>query len=453
MKSKTTLLYLFSLLSLTALGQVGIRTIQPTADLEIVSNPTPGADNYNGVIIPKVSALPVTGDATFPKAAQAGLILYLDTTDTTKGIYMFDGTQYVKLEAGALAGAFFNTGTTTIATTTTANVQRTGNLSLGSSLNSGRLNLEILNSELVSNAPEIGLRIANANKTTAAGTSTYGILTENTSSSGVKFGIRNVVTSAGNGNKTGIDSEVTPSSTNNAVTIGTQSNINNVPSGASGAIVYGFSNFMGSLNGGSTSIGYNTKSGFGDIVSQTNYGLYSEVGRSTSRGTKYGVYSKALNTGTENAYSGYFVGNKFAIRNQNESTGYDLTVDTGTAGQVLTSNGDQTTSWKNANANGFKTNIRTISGGTALSTDHTLIINGDISIPDAVTSNAGQIYIIALGINSNNRVITAIGGDFRYPGDANAFSTYGLNNNGNGTRGITIQSNGTDWYIIDVLRN
>jgi hypothetical protein len=50
-------------------------------------------------------------------------------------------------------------------------------VSLGS--NSGRLNLEILSGELVHLMP--WLRIANADKTTAVSTATYGILNENTS--------------------------------------------------------------------------------------------------------------------------------------------------------------------------------------------------------------------------------------------------------------------------------
>ncbi len=97
---KTNTLLFFTVLvsvTLSVSAQVGINTAKPTADLEIVSRTSIGANTYNGIILPKISALPTIGSANFPKAKQAGLMVYLDTNDSNKGVYTFMGSSYERM--------------------------------------------------------------------------------------------------------------------------------------------------------------------------------------------------------------------------------------------------------------------------------------------------------------------------------------------------------------------
>jgi hypothetical protein len=306
------LLPLFILASLFAEAQVGISTAKPKADLHIVANSTPGVDNYNGIIIPKVTVLPLTGAPEFPEIEQAGLLIYLNSSDATKGIYIFDGVQYVKLEPASAAGAFYNNGTTDFATTTTASVQREGNLSIGSDLNTGKLNVKIEGEDDL--ADRVAVKVINNNRSTA-----------NQTTSGIDV----VNSSKTTGEKIGIKSRV-KGGTSNGTHIGIALD-NEVFDGAGVSSNYGLKSVVGSTSS----------------VSAESFGLYSQIGSATARGTNYAVYGYSVHdiSTTDFSYSGYFRGDRFAIRSEDEVTGYNLTVSTGAAGQVLTSNGDKTTSW------------------------------------------------------------------------------------------------------------
>jgi hypothetical protein len=133
----------------------------------------------------------------------------------------------------------------------------------------------------------------------------------------VKYGIDLVVSGTGNGDRYGINSVMTPSGNANRVNYGIRSRV------------------------GST----------GTTLNQTNYGISSEIGTPASRGTKYAVYAVALHDTaaqtTDFSYSGWFQGDRFAIRNATATTGYDLTTATGDNGAVLTSNGAGGTNWSN----------------------------------------------------------------------------------------------------------
>lgn len=84
-----TIAFLFTAL-LSA--QVGIGTIDPIADLDVVANPSPAAGTFNGIIVPKVSVLPTA-------LAPSGLIIYLTAQDgaNNPGIYYSNGTSYINL--------------------------------------------------------------------------------------------------------------------------------------------------------------------------------------------------------------------------------------------------------------------------------------------------------------------------------------------------------------------
>jgi hypothetical protein len=292
-------------------GQVGINTINPTADLEIVAKEILNTGEYNGVIVPRVTVLPVTGDTDFPTDAQRGLLLYLDSDDAEEGIYSFDGTQYVRIVASA-SGAFFDNGTTDFATTTTTDVQRQGNVSIGSALNSGKLNVDVVSAN--NSEDPIGIKVEN-NNTGTGSTDTYAIFSENNSNvggTGIKYGMRSDVSSSGNSDRVGI--------------------LNDVKSSSASTIrgVIGIDNLIGATSG----------------ASSTNIGIRSQIGTPASDANSIGILSIARGDDGRDNYSGYFQGDKFAIRNEDDSDGYELPTTDGTSGQVLTTNGAGVAAWQ-----------------------------------------------------------------------------------------------------------
>ncbi len=308
-------LLIISCISIGSHAQVGINTVEPKADLEILANSNPGLNNYNGVIIPKVSSLPTTSDASFPGVNQAGLLLYLNTTDATQGIYLFNGVDYVKLEPASASGAFYNTGTTDFTTTITNNIERQGNVSIGSPLNSAKLNVDVVSN--VSAADPIGIKVEN-NNTGIGATDNYGIFIENNSTGttngdgdGIKYGLRNDVSSSGNSERVGIFNNVRSSS--ESTTRG----------------VIGIDNAIGATSG----------------ASSLNIGIRSVIGTPGSNANSYGIYSIARGNDSRNNYSGYFQGDKFAIRNEDDSDGYELPTMDGNVNEVLTTDGNGIVSW------------------------------------------------------------------------------------------------------------
>lgn len=87
MKKIITFLVLF-FASYFVQGQVGINTTNPNAQLDIRSSNQATPSNYDGILIPKVDAFPVTN----PTAAQQGMLVYLTTTSGTdlSGFYYWD---------------------------------------------------------------------------------------------------------------------------------------------------------------------------------------------------------------------------------------------------------------------------------------------------------------------------------------------------------------------------
>jgi hypothetical protein len=84
--------------------------------------------------------------------------------------------------------------------------------------------------------------------------------------------------------------------------------------------------------------------------------------------------------------------------------------------------------------------IRSLSSGTVADNDYTLLVGGNISLPTPGPSNAGRLYNLLT--TGGSYVVTAA---FRDAGGT--FGTYGLNNSAGG-RGIVVQSDGTNWWIV-----
>lgn len=297
-------------LAATSFAQVGIGTTTPQAQLHIEASDAANPTASDGIIIPRVDVLP-TGAAN-------GMMVYLNAgAGNQEGLYINTSAGFVKAADGNDT-IFYNEGTTTAATTTTADVEREGNVSIGGSLNTGKLNIQIEDTDPV--GTRIGIRIDNDNNSTS-GTETYGLFSENSSeTTGEKVGIRTDVTTTGSGTHIGIANNVSPTGTANSLTYGIR---NDVAAGT-------------------------------PAVSSTIYGIWSDVGDDNDRGVKYGIWSRAQNNGQELAQAAHFEGDVFvgtqsvidAMGNvTTPSDGYVLPAGDGTAGQVMTTDGAGQVTW------------------------------------------------------------------------------------------------------------
>ena len=86
--------------------------------------------------------------------------------------------------------------------------------------------------------------------------------------------------------------------------------------------------------------------------------------------------------------------------------------------------------------------IISLSSGTIPSTAYTVLANGDVTLPDP-SSLSGKMYYIL----KDNDTSIVVNGKMRALGGAD-FTSYGLNNDAGGTKGILVQSNGTSWIVI-----
>lgn len=292
-KIKLNILMLF--IAATSFAQVGIGTAAPEADLEIVARTGLTGTEYNGITIPKVTVLPST-------VSPSGTILYLDSGTATAGFYFSNGSAFQNVTDILTAsgqGAFVETASpTVIANNRSAAITRSGNLSLGSAFNQGKLTIDVLSG----NTNGIRNRFNNLLLGTADVNGTFNSTTSSTT--GLTTGIRNTVTGTNGNERIGISNSVTAASTANNPAIG-------------------IDNAVGAVTGATT----------------IHYGIRNVIGTAASDSNTYGIYSHALGNDTRNNYSGYFRGDRFAIRSEDDLDGYDLPTTSGTAGQVLTANG------------------------------------------------------------------------------------------------------------------
>lgn len=91
---------------------------------------------------------------------------------------------------------------------------------------------------------------------------------------------------------------------------------------------------------------------------------------------------------------------------------------------------------------GISANIRSLGTGSVLESDHTVLVTGSISLP-AATDHLGKILYLVHG-SAGTHTITA-----NFINAGGTFATYDLNGTAGGTR-ITVQSDGTNWWIINV---
>jgi hypothetical protein len=91
---KISLILAFAFLWAFANAQVGIRTQDPKAVVDIRASNVNNPSNQDGILIPRIDQFP----SPSPTAAQTGMLVYLTTTDSA-GFFYWD-TRWIRLDAG-----------------------------------------------------------------------------------------------------------------------------------------------------------------------------------------------------------------------------------------------------------------------------------------------------------------------------------------------------------------
>lgn len=450
MKKLYTLLSLVALSTLSYSQYVGINTSDPKATLDVAGYPT-DATKFDGVIPPRL-----TGDELSSKTyttAQTGAIVYATAAASTlsgqvvnvstPAFYYFDGTVWQ-----ALAGKDWHI---------------TGNSDTDPSTNFlGTINDKALvfkvnntwagyidNNASTKNNVSLGLNaLPNALTTQSSDNTAIGENAMSTYISGVTnketIGVNVAVGS-------GAMQNMTKGSFSTAIGSGAMGNANNVwNSTAVGQ------NALASVTGASN----NTAIGGGSQVIVTTGSGNSSLGLTTlSKLTTGGgniaigidAGNSVLTTGSGNILIGVGTtvpdnnGGYINIGNVIKGTGapsgiYGTITDGVKKVGIATVNMPKSTLEVNGSV---AASIRTGSGVLTIN-DYTVLASGDITLPDATTC-PGRIYKIIYN-GTNVTVSPTIANNLYFSGIA--LANYGLNNNDNG-RGITVQSNGTSWYVTD----
>jgi hypothetical protein len=91
---KMSVILAFAILSVFANAQVGIRTQDPKAVIDIRASSEVNPSNQDGILIPRIDQFP----SPSPTAAQTGMLVFLTTTDSS-GFYYWDNG-WIRLDAG-----------------------------------------------------------------------------------------------------------------------------------------------------------------------------------------------------------------------------------------------------------------------------------------------------------------------------------------------------------------
>ncbi|MCU7614128.1 hypothetical protein N0B16_06730 [Chryseobacterium sp. GMJ5] len=91
----------------------------------------------------------------------------------------------------------------------------------------------------------------------------------------------------------------------------------------------------------------------------------------------------------------------------------------------------------------FSANIRTLTTGTVADNDYTVLVGGNISLPAPSATNTRRIYYLV----NNSATSRTITGTFKDAGNGAAAGSFILTNTAEG-KAITVQSDGTAWWII-----
>lgn len=282
---KNFIIVFFHLCFFTAFSQIGINTTSPHAQLDIRSSNQTTPANTDGLLVPKIDTFPLTN----PTASQQGMLVYLTTTSggNEPGFYYWDNstTSWISFK-GNPDNDWHEEGGNSSPDNINDNIYHLGNVAIGK--NTANYPLEV-----DSNDAEIGINYS-----------------------------------------------MTATSL-----LSTRKGIQNVVSGTSDDLIYGFFNQVRNSGNG---IHYGNYSLMSSIGSGDKYGTYNRV--INGSGNKYGSYNYVSGAGN-NVYGSYnFIENglgffQFATFNRVSSTNnsykigvFNLTSGSGNASHVGVAN-------------------------------------------------------------------------------------------------------------------
>lgn len=397
--------FIFSFfLCLSGKSQVGIGTTEPEAQLDIVASNPESPENIDGMLIPRLKNFP----ATNPGPSQNGMLIFLnnDLNDFTKGFYFWNNQQTAWSPVGAdkKAANFYEENTTESPENIDDPIFRKGNIGIGAEEITSRLQIAINPNE--DEDIKKGIEIDNNNS--AETRNTYAIEMINRSkTNAVKYGLKSSVSGDGEGEHYGIH------------------NVTNKTTGSSN--IYGIYNRVGRTEG----------------ASSKNYGILTEIGTSTDRGTVYGIYAKAEGNNSSEVYAGYFAGRLGIGKTPEED--YVLPETRGEEDQVLVTDDKGEVHWEyNTRKNYSSTG--TASGNFVITDEiYSLRITNSpssLTLPDAAT-NRGRILILIGWQGSGSTALQFVNGDTLYDlkTDSNIIAVPAKEI-------MMIQSIGTRWLLI-----
>lgn len=405
MKQFVTLLFLV-VLAQEGFTQVGINTSSPNAQLDIRSSNQATPSNTDGILIPKIDAFP----ATNPTAAQTGMMVYLTTVSGANqpGFYYWNNSTASWLPVSKSDDDWYEVATSTAPNAITDNMFHTGNVAIGKSTTTAKLDVEQTNSNIYAvrvrhtNPPNIQSSfavdtdissnqasgvISGVNNRIEPNNAVQGIGVYNNiqgATSGALYGFRNIFANTGSGLKYGFTNtfnEGTGSSYglfnsfNQTSTVSLRGVYNAFNTTAGTGNLIGIENYFTGSGDGAVLLGVNStftttsnSNMFGSYTYIPNsntgignkYGFYSNI-EPTAGGIHYGVFSQALKS---SGFAGYFLG-RVAVGSSGANT-YILPLTRGTNGQIMQTDGIGNVTWQNPNT-ALNNNFWSTSGNTGLS--------------------------------------------------------------------------------------
>jgi len=322
--------------STPSIGQVGIGTTTPNAQLEIQSSNQAAPLNTDGIIIPKVDDFPTTN----PAVAQQGMLIYLNIATTFLATVRQPGFYYWNNPTSDWIGIsstsngdhdWYEEGTTVAPDAITDDMFHTGNVAIGKNtadypleVNTTNFNKGILNTFASTttdgtdkSALENDLSISGNDKIFGTKTSISG------AGNGEFYGNHAYINGSGVGNHFGSFNELM--STGIGLQYGTYNQLNNngdgnhlglanAMGGTGNGTHWGVSNNLESSGSGDHTGIYNNISGSGTGLQYGAHNWISNSGLGTHYGTlnnltgagvglQYGTYNAIVNSGTSAHYA------------------------------------------------------------------------------------------------------------------------------------------------------